>query len=134
VTTTDLMTTVTSVREDPDAACRGQDPTLWDLDHETHRGLSHRCVKCQAALALCQRCPVRRRCADEAVATHDVYTIRGGWPMVLVASRRPRHQSAPAVQCVQCGLPVLRGARARFCSTICGRVWAATARRTRQPA
>jgi hypothetical protein len=74
--------------EHPHAACRDQDPTLWDTDHVEHGSLFHRCRKCLTALAVCGRCPVRRRCADEATATPDVYTIRGGWPMVPLVCHR----------------------------------------------
>jgi hypothetical protein len=124
-----LNVTTSPATAHPQAACRAKDPTLWDIDHESHLNLFSRCRKCVAALAVCRRCPVRQRCADEAAATDDVYTIRGGWPMVPPVSGRTDLPAVPAPGCPVCGLPVLRGVRSRYCSTMCGRHGAAHARR-----
>jgi hypothetical protein len=112
-----------------DAACRGQDPTLWDTDHETHGSLFGRCQKCIAALRICQRCPQRGRCREEATEQQDVYTIRGGWAMVPTARRRKPQRVVAADACEHCRLPVLRRQGERFCSLQCARRQAALTRR-----
>lgn len=106
---------------DDDAACRRHDPTLWDIDHAVHSSVLGRCEKCALALRICQTCPLRQRCRDEAIRHGDVYTIRGGWALVPVAPRRPERRAVPAPQCGHCSLPVLRGHGATFCSALCAR-------------
>jgi WhiB family redox-sensing transcriptional regulator len=53
-----------------DAACRGaDDPNLW---HPT-AGLPS-----SWAIAVCNRCPVRERCADYAITINDRHGVWGG--------------------------------------------------------
>lgn len=55
-----------------DAKCRGTDP-------ETFAPVSDRLVDARPALAICQGCPVREACLDEALAEGDDTTVRGGY-------------------------------------------------------
>jgi hypothetical protein len=110
---------------EPGPACRGQDPTFWDLDHQVHTSLFARCDKCARAVAICTGCPVRLACRADATRFGDVHTIRGGRALASTSFGRPE----PVPECEVCGLPVLRGRRARCCSVLCTRIRAAAARR-----
>jgi hypothetical protein len=102
------------------AACAGHpDPTLWDLDHTRHTLEAPPCAKCSAALRVCAGCPVRVRCARQAIVDGDVYTVRGGWSL-QPAGGGPQGRSARVPGCRWCGLPILRAHPiGRFCSHLC---------------
>jgi hypothetical protein len=103
-----------------EAACRGHDPTLWDVDHEKHKVRFRACAKCAKALRICRDCPVRDLCAAQAEGLADVATMRAGWVLVPEIEGG-RGQVRPARPCPGCSLPVLRGPVARYCSTLCRR-------------
>lgn len=110
------------------AACGGhRDPSLWEVDHAIHRDQFDRCAKCVAALRVCHACPVQRQCAESAARREDTYMLRGGWALIR-AKRVGAIFVRPAVRCNRCALPVLRGYRTRFCSTLCARRCAAMKR------
>jgi hypothetical protein len=105
-------------------ACRGQDPSLWDVDHDVHTSLLSRCAKCARAVQICTSCPIRQACGADAVRCRDVATIRGGRALGFTAAG----QIAPVPNCGFCGLPVFRGRCARYCSALCTRMRASAVR------
>lgn len=59
-----------------DGACRGLDSKLF-FHPENERG-PRRAAREELAKAVCQRCPVRQRCREHAIAVHETYGIWGG--------------------------------------------------------
>lgn len=58
------------------AACRGEDPNLF-FHPEGERG-SVREQREHAAKLICASCPVRRECAEHALAVREPYGVWGG--------------------------------------------------------
>lgn len=82
------------------AACAGDDPQRYVLDSGPHKAPPaswHR-----IAHQLCQDCPVRPECADDALTHGDVGVVRGGvWlsprpGLIHPTSTAKRHLSAVA--------------------------------------
>ena len=96
------------------AACNGAPSELF-FPTETGRG------NAKAALAICKRCPVRRRCLDRAIAEREEHGVWGG------TTEAERREMFPKVkrtyrprQCQACGeMFNPRSASARYCSDPC---------------
>lgn len=54
------------------AAYRGQNPDLWFPE----RGAAE--ATYQAAIDVCNRCPIRQQCADYAIENNEIHGIWGG--------------------------------------------------------
>ena len=68
------------------AACAGHpNPTIWFVDGNWKSSPATR-VKVSAAIAICQTCPVRARCLQEALHNREEFGIWGG---TLPQTRRP---------------------------------------------
>lgn len=94
-----------------DAACRGLDPSIWDLASGRDAYIM--------AHSICDDCPVRRQCEDFGRRTNAEGMIFGGVDMPN------RHLSDPNRRkrigfCAQCG-NIFEGenSRQRFCGTAC---------------
>lgn len=56
-----------------EAICKGTDQTIWFPDAEDSR------IAYKKARAICDECPVRQECLDDAIATDElVHGFRGG--------------------------------------------------------
>ena len=62
------------------ALCAEADPEAWSPTDSTPRH------EREAAIAICRQCPSRIPCLEDALATHDRHTIRGG---LTERERRP---------------------------------------------
>lgn len=88
-----------------DAACAETDPEAFfpDVGEST-----------KYAKAICQSCPVRQECLDDALADpHEQWGIRGGKTRLELRAMRSRNKG-PQV-CVICEVPVT-GRNIRYCS------------------
>lgn len=59
-----------------EGACRGEDPNAF-FHPEGERGPA-RAAREAAAKAICARCPVKRECAEHALAVREPYGVWGG--------------------------------------------------------
>lgn len=63
--------------EPPACSMPGTDPTWWDLETHHHGG-SWSCSACRAAIAVCDECPLKIRCADIGRKIGDPWFIYAG--------------------------------------------------------
>ncbi len=64
-----------------DAACAGQDLELWDTNEPTGY-----------ALMVCETCPVRGECLEEALRLEGTATVGGRWGIYGGLTPRDRHE------------------------------------------
>ena len=86
-----------------DAACRYADPEIFFPGGQ--RDDPESIAKTEAALALCQRCPVTAQCLDYAQRLHLDHGIYGG------LSARARHRLREGQRRAPTNLPRTRGVR-----------------------
>jgi WhiB family redox-sensing transcriptional regulator len=55
-----------------EAACKGEDPTLWHPDGTDNQRAAAK------AIAICKRCPVRQDCLEHALANDEWLGVWGG--------------------------------------------------------
>lgn len=86
-----------------EAACAGLDPAMFtpEVDATGPRGNIQAAIN--KARAVCWTCPVRRVCLDDAFATGDAWTIRGG--MTAEERRRLRRLEAQEAEALAAGEP-----------------------------
>lgn len=62
------------------AACRDQDPLLWDTDthHHGRLGRNDSCLMCDEAKDLCFTCPAKIDCIERGIALRTSGLIWGG--------------------------------------------------------
>jgi WhiB family redox-sensing transcriptional regulator len=78
------------------AACRSADPELFFPVTGTGAARAH----VARAKAVCARCPIRQRCLDYAINSHQAYGVWGGTSEdergLIVARRRRDLERVPA--------------------------------------
>lgn len=58
-----------------DAACKGMDPQMFEVDGRLDEG---RQVEIARAISVCNSCPVKQQCLDDASEIDLATTVRGG--------------------------------------------------------
>ena len=78
------------------AACRSADPELFFPISSTGAGEAH----VARAKAVCARCPIRQRCLDYAIDSHQAFGVWGGTSederRRIAARRRRQLERVPA--------------------------------------
>lgn len=104
------------------AACRGVDTDLFIRDERRRGAVAHTFA---AALAYCDRCPVRHPCLDEAMTRRD----EGVWGGTTRSQREQLARGIVRARCPVCTSPWLHTTPTAQVCMLCGVSWHAVTRK-----